>query len=108
MNAKIKNGKLMIELDLHDATTSASGKTLGVAGTQGRFQTSETIDGQPVWVIANAFIYPPREKKSEEETEEPKRKTREAAAKMTGTKRKPVVIEDDVVEEDEDDENDEN
>jgi hypothetical protein len=56
MNAKIKNGKLVLELDLHDAKTSTSGKTLGVAGTQGRLQTSVTIHGRPVWVTANAFI----------------------------------------------------
>jgi hypothetical protein len=103
MTVKIKDGKLLIELELHEATPSTTGKTLGVAGTNGRFPTSETIDGQPVWVIANAFYYPSRKKKSEEETEAPKRKTREAAAKTTGAKKRTVV--EDEVEDDQDDEN---
>jgi hypothetical protein len=104
MNVKIKNGKLFIELDLHDAKPSASGKTFGVAGTQGRLQTSATIDGEAVWLIANAFIYPPSNATTEE-SEEPKGKGRKASAKPTSNKRKPVVEEDDEQEEDEDDEN---
>jgi hypothetical protein len=103
MTVKIKNGKLLIELDLHDATASASGKTLGVAGTQGRFQTSATIDGQPVWVIANAFIYPPSTAKKEEE-EESKGKGHKAAAKQSSTKKKPVVVEEEEEEYEDDEE----
>jgi hypothetical protein len=101
MKAQMKNGRLYIELDVHEATPSTSGKTLGVAGTQGRFQTSVTI------IIANAFIYPTRTEKKEEEAEEPKDKDRKAAAKPTSTKRKPAVVKDDEEGEegDHDDEN---
>lgn len=94
MNVKLRNGTLFIELDVHDAKASASGKTFGVAGTQGRFQSSVTIDGQPVWVIANAFVYP-KTRQTERDADEPPRKTRTAAAKQTSTKKKLVVDEDD-------------
>lgn len=35
MKAEIKGGKLVIEIDVHEPTPSASGKTLVVASTQG-------------------------------------------------------------------------
>jgi hypothetical protein len=77
MNAKLKNEKLVIELDLQEAKPSASGTTLVVAGTRGRWQTGEKIDGQPLFVIANAFIYPT----SESGTGEKKQKAQVSAEK---------------------------
>jgi hypothetical protein len=109
MNAKLKNGKLMIELDLQEAKPSASGTTLVVAGTRGRWQTGEKVDGQPLWIIANAFIYPTSasgEGNDKEETGESQKKGGKAvvqheksAVKGTNQKRKAAENQ---VDEDED------
>jgi hypothetical protein len=98
MEAELKNKTLFIELDIHDPTPSSTGKTLVVAGTRGRWQTSVTIDGQSVWINANAYVYPQKKVAGEEKKEEPKGKAR-AAAKQARGKVKPVVEDDDDKEE---------
>lgn len=103
MKAKIKNDKLFIELDLHAERLSSTGKTIGIAGTGGRWRTNVSVDGQPVWVIANAFVYPNSSTKKGEKIQESKAKSRKLAAKPADTKRKPVVIEKDDDEEEEED-----
>lgn len=56
MKVEIKNGKLIIEIDTHQPTPSASGKTLVIASTNGFQVTTAQIDGKPVSVSVNAFI----------------------------------------------------
>lgn len=57
MQATIKDGKLMIEIDLQTPPApSASGKTLVVASTHGNQATSLIIEGQPVVIGVNAYI----------------------------------------------------
>jgi hypothetical protein len=57
MQATIKDGKLMIEIELQTPPTpSASGKTLVVASTHGNQVTSLMIEGQPVVIGVNAYI----------------------------------------------------
>lgn len=57
MQATIKNGKLIIELELEKTPQpSASGKTLVVASTHGNQVTSLIIEGQPVVIGVNAYI----------------------------------------------------
>jgi hypothetical protein len=59
MNAVIKNGKLLLEIDLNEKPTpSASGKTLVVASTHGNTATTATVNGKPVIVGLNAYIRP--------------------------------------------------
>ena len=57
MQATIKNGKLLIEIDLQTPPApSASGKTLVVASTHGNQTTSLMIEGQSVVIGVNAYI----------------------------------------------------
>ena len=57
MQATIKDGKLIIEIDLQTPPVpSASGKTLVVASTHGNQVTSLMIEGQPVVIGVNAYI----------------------------------------------------
>ncbi len=59
MNAVIKNGKLLLEIDLNEKPTpSASGKTLVIASTHGNTATTATVNGKPVIVGLNAYIRP--------------------------------------------------
>ena len=58
MKAQIKNGKLVITIDMQDPTPSASGKTLVVATSRGNKETSLQVDGQPLTVGVNAYIKP--------------------------------------------------
>ena len=57
MKAEIKDGKLIIEIDIekHPAP-SASGKTLVVASTRGNVQTDVMVNGKPVTIGLNAYI----------------------------------------------------
>jgi hypothetical protein len=111
MNAKLKNGKLIIELDLQEAKPSASGTTLVVAGTKGRWQTAEKIDGQPLWIIADAFIYPtsgsgPGDKKQDARDSQkkgPKAVMQHEKSTLKGTNQKRNTTEHDVDVDDEDD-----
>jgi hypothetical protein len=56
MKTTIKDGKLILEIDLQPPTRSASGKTLVVASSHGNQPTSASIDGKPVIVGLNAYI----------------------------------------------------
>ena len=59
MTAKVVGNKLVIEIPLNPAPVpSASGKTLVVASTHGNKQTEVEIQGQPVFLGLNAYIYP--------------------------------------------------
>jgi hypothetical protein len=57
MKAQRKAGNLSIELPLITPRPSASGKSLIVATSRGVKRTSIKIQGKPVHVVANAFIY---------------------------------------------------
>ncbi len=57
IEAKIEGNKLIITCDLEEPKPSASGKTLVVASTRGNMRTSVMIDGKPVIIGLNAYIY---------------------------------------------------
>lgn len=60
MQATIKDGKLVIEIELQKPPApSASGKTLVVASTHGNQVSGLTIDGQSVVIGVNAYIKKP-------------------------------------------------
>ena len=56
MQVQIKDGKLIIEIDMQEPTPSASGKTLVVASTRGNVVTQAMVDGKPVTIGLNAYI----------------------------------------------------
>jgi hypothetical protein len=56
MKADIKDGKLVVEIDMQEPTPSASGKTLVVASTRGNAATQATVNGKPVIIGLNAYI----------------------------------------------------
>lgn len=56
MKAEIKNGKLIIEIDVQKPTPSKSGKSLVIATTSGNVATTATVDGKPVTIGLNAYI----------------------------------------------------
>ena len=56
MKVEIKDGKLIIEIDLQEPTPSTSGKTLVVASSHGNQQTTAMLDGQPIVIGLNAYI----------------------------------------------------
>jgi hypothetical protein len=58
MIGQIRNGKLIIAVKVQEPKLSLSGKTLVVASTRGPRKSSLTINGKPVYVIANAYIQP--------------------------------------------------
>ena len=58
MEVTIKDGKLVIEIDLQEPTHSSSGKTLVVASTHGNMVTNAMINGKPVIIGLNAYIKP--------------------------------------------------
>jgi hypothetical protein len=55
---KIEGSKLFIELDLEKPAESKSGKTIIIASTHGQKVTDIMIDGKPLVIGVNAFIYP--------------------------------------------------
>ncbi len=57
IDAKIEGGKLIITCDLEEPKPSASGKTLVVASTRGNMKTTATVDGKPLIIGLNAYIY---------------------------------------------------
>jgi hypothetical protein len=56
MKVEIKNGKLLIEIDLETPKRSASGKTLVVASSRGNVVTSAMVNDKPVTIGLNAYI----------------------------------------------------
>ena len=58
MKAEIKNGKLIITMELSEPTPSKSGKTLVIATSHGNQPTTVQVDGKVVTVGVNAYIRP--------------------------------------------------
>jgi hypothetical protein len=58
MEAKIRKGLIVISMPLEAPKLSATGKTLVVASSRGKRQTTVRVEGKFVYVIANAFILP--------------------------------------------------
>ena len=56
MHAEVKNGKLVITLDLNTPRPSTSGKTLVVASSCGNVRTTALVDGKPITIGVNAYI----------------------------------------------------
>jgi hypothetical protein len=57
MQARIEGNKLIIEIEMQPPTVSASGKTLVVASSRGNKTTEAKVDGKPVIIGLNAYIY---------------------------------------------------
>jgi hypothetical protein len=78
MQATLKDGKLTHVLDLPEAKQSASGTTYMIAGTKRTRFSAVNLDGEPVWVIANAFVYakPEEQKESSKKSSTPKKDSR--------------------------------
>lgn len=57
LKATIEGNELVIRLPLQEPTRSATGKTLVVASSRGNKQTDAKVNGQPVIVGVNAYIY---------------------------------------------------
>jgi hypothetical protein len=58
MEAKIRNGNLILVLPLEKPRLSATKKTLVVASSRGVRRTGCRIEGEILCVNVNAFIYP--------------------------------------------------
>jgi hypothetical protein len=58
MKAEIKDGNLVVTIQLQTPTPSGSGKNLVVASTHGNAKTTALVDGKPVTVGLNAYISP--------------------------------------------------
>ncbi len=57
MNAVLKDGKLIVTLDVNETpVVSKSGKSRIVASTNGNVQTALQVDGQNVTIGLNAYI----------------------------------------------------
>jgi len=57
MNVEVINNELVIRIPLTAPTPSKSGKTLVVASSHGNVKTSAVVQGAPITVGLNAFIY---------------------------------------------------
>jgi hypothetical protein len=61
LTAAIEDGCLVIRVPLNPTPVrSATGKTMVVASSHGNKQTEVQVQGQPVYVGVNAYIYPGR------------------------------------------------
>ena len=59
LTASIEDGFLVIRVPLNPTPVrSATGKTLVVASSHGNKQTEVLVQGQPVYVGVNAYVYP--------------------------------------------------
>jgi hypothetical protein len=58
MIVKIEGAKLFIEIDMEPPRPSKAGKTIILASSHGPRATDIMIDGKPLVVGVNAFIYP--------------------------------------------------
>ena len=58
MTTEIKNGELIIKIQMQEPRPSASGKTLVVATTSGNIVTTAQVNGKAVIVGLNAYIKP--------------------------------------------------
>ena len=57
MKVEVKNGKLLIEMDLQTPAPSSSGKTLVVASTRGNKATGVLVDGKEIVIGVNAYVH---------------------------------------------------
>jgi hypothetical protein len=58
LTATVEDGYLVIPVPLNATPTpSSSGKTLVVASSHGNKQTEVEIDGKPVFLGVNAYVY---------------------------------------------------
>ena len=57
MQVSIKNNTLIVEIPMQRPTPSASGKTLVVASSRGNKVTTALVDGKPITLGLNAYIY---------------------------------------------------
>ena len=59
ITATIINGKLTIEIPVNDPLVpSSTKKTLLVANSRGPQRTDVDLDGKPVYIAVNAYVYP--------------------------------------------------
>jgi len=58
MLGRVKGKKLVIEIRLQEPEPSRSGKTMIVGSTRGPRKSTVNVAGKPVFVNANAYIYP--------------------------------------------------
>ena len=59
LNAKIIDGKLVVEIPVNDKLAqSSSKKTLLVASCGRPQRTDAFIDGKPIYININAYVYP--------------------------------------------------
>jgi hypothetical protein len=56
LTAKLEDGKLTIEIDIHEPEPSKTGKTFTIASTRGNQVTSILVHGQPLIIGVNAYI----------------------------------------------------
>lgn len=56
MKVTVKDGMLVLEIEMQAPTLSASGKTLVVASTHGNQKTDVILQGKPVTIGFNAYI----------------------------------------------------
>jgi len=56
LKAVLKDGKLTIEIDIHEPEPSKTGKTWTVASTRGNQVTPILVHGQPLIIGVNAYI----------------------------------------------------
>lgn len=56
LHAEIKDGKLIVTVDLETPHPSSSGKTLVVASSYGNQATTAIVNGKPVVIGLNAYI----------------------------------------------------
>jgi len=58
MHAELKDGNLILTIPVEsNPRPSATGKTLVVASSHGNQPTAVTVQGKPVYVGLNAYIY---------------------------------------------------
>ena len=62
IRAKIDDHFLKLYIPLEKQRPSSSGKTLIVASSYGVQRTQIRHEGKEIYVVANAFVYPAREK----------------------------------------------
>lgn len=82
MDAKKRNGELIVSMPLVTPYESSSGKTIVVATSHGRWQSNVKVDGKTVWVVASAYI-----RLDDSRTKGPGGKISESAPKLKAKKR---------------------
>jgi hypothetical protein len=60
MKVTVNGNTLIIEIELTAPIPSKSGKTLVVASTHGNVKTEAMVDGKPITIGLNAYVYEDR------------------------------------------------